>query len=64
MLQDANLVCDICNGQISLAGKTSVQLLIELVKEGPDRHYCESCMEQARSPKRDTMRPDEETDLR
>ena len=46
MIQEGQLICDGCKAPISLIDKLSLQLLIEIVQDSPDRHYCEECSEE------------------
>jgi len=41
MIQEDQLFCDGCRKTISLEGKSSLQLVIEIVEDSADRHYCE-----------------------
>jgi hypothetical protein len=61
MFQNGNLLCDGCLQQILLDAKLCTQLLVEFVKGGGDRHYCENCfvIAQHRSGRSfETTRPD------
>ena len=42
MIQDGMLLCDGCKERIVLS-RPCAQLLLEYVKEGLDRHYCDKC---------------------
>lgn len=42
MIEEGKLFCDRCERQIALE-KSPTPILVELVREGSDRHYCESC---------------------
>jgi len=50
MIQEGQLFCDGCKGPISLEGKFSLELLIEIVQDSPDRHYCEKCSDDLKIP--------------
>lgn len=52
MIQDGKLFCNLCEQQIRLAEKSSTQVLLELVKGGTDRHYCENCVDAAQKSSR------------
>jgi len=58
MIQDGLLLCDVCKAAISLDGKSALQLLIEIVPDSPDRHYCEDCSRGAfDAPPAEEVRP-------
>jgi hypothetical protein len=46
MIQDGELFCDACKEEITLSDKSSLQMLIEIVQDDADRHYCEHCAAQ------------------
>ena len=43
MIQNGMLLCDDCKERIVLSRRPCAQVLLEYVKEGIDRHYCDQC---------------------
>lgn len=43
MIHEGMLLCDDCKERIVLSRRPSAKLLLEYVKEGIDRHYCDKC---------------------
>ena len=50
MIQDAKIFCDGCQRQIVLDPNPFTQVLVEFVKGGADRHYCQACLPHATAP--------------
>jgi hypothetical protein len=44
MIRDGKFFCDLCEKQIDFAEKQVAQVIVEFVKGGSDRHYCEDCI--------------------
>ena len=50
MIQQGRLYCDSCQLPLILGGESSIQVLVELVRGGCDRHFCAKCFEAAKKP--------------
>ena len=50
MVQDGRFICNECEKQIVIAEKQFTRVLIEIVKEGVDRHFCEECFKRMHKP--------------
>ena len=50
MVEGGKFLCDRCNSQIVLFEKPITRILIEFVRGGTDRHYCEICFRKMNRP--------------
>ena len=55
MIQDGKFFCNGCKKQIAFADQQVIQVFVELVKGGSDRHYCEDCIVCARKSPRSAL---------